>query len=107
MANLESAVRKLRAAQAGVPRAEERAARLIATEIDPVSPVPRYRQLAAILRTAIEVGQYPPGSRLPSEKTLTQTHGVARETASKGDGRAGRRGAGRDGSRCGLARSVR
>lgn len=29
MANLEAAVRKLRAAQAGVPRAEERAARLI------------------------------------------------------------------------------
>ncbi|MEV6798660.1 GntR family transcriptional regulator [Micromonospora rifamycinica] len=53
------------------------------TEIDPMSPVPRYRQLAAILRKAIEVGQYPPGSRLPSEKTLNQTHGVARETASK------------------------
>ncbi|HEY0700607.1 MAG TPA: hypothetical protein VGD43_22720 [Micromonospora sp.] len=30
MANLEAAVRKLRAAQAGVPRAEERAARIIA-----------------------------------------------------------------------------
>ncbi len=29
MADLEAAVRKLRAAQAGVPRAEERAARLI------------------------------------------------------------------------------
>ncbi|MFY1701348.1 GntR family transcriptional regulator [Micromonospora sp. WMMA1923] len=48
-----------------------------------MSPVPRYRQLAAILREAVEAGQYPPGSRLPSEKTLTQTHGVARETASK------------------------
>ncbi|SCG77213.1 hypothetical protein GA0070623_4206 [Micromonospora rifamycinica] len=30
VANLESAVRKLRAAQTGVPRAEERAAKLIA-----------------------------------------------------------------------------
>ncbi|ADU06932.1 hypothetical protein ML5_1394 [Micromonospora sp. L5] len=30
MADLEAAVRKLRAAQAGVPRAEERAARLVA-----------------------------------------------------------------------------
>lgn len=29
MADLETAVRKLRAAQAGVPRAEERAARLV------------------------------------------------------------------------------
>ncbi|MDG4815782.1 GntR family transcriptional regulator [Micromonospora sp. WMMD956] len=51
--------------------------------VDLMSPVPRYRQLAAILRKAIEVGDYPPGSRLPSEKTLTQTYGVARETASK------------------------
>ncbi|WP_433345066.1 GntR family transcriptional regulator [Micromonospora sp. CA-111912] len=48
-----------------------------------MSPVPRYRQLAAILRKAIEAGEYPPGSRLPSEKTLTQIYGVARETASK------------------------
>ncbi|MDG4789655.1 GntR family transcriptional regulator [Micromonospora sp. WMMD1102] len=48
-----------------------------------MSPIPRYRQLAAILRAAIEAGHYPPGSRLPSEKTLTQTPGVARETASK------------------------
>jgi DNA-binding GntR family transcriptional regulator len=53
------------------------------TEIDPMSPVPRYRQLSAILRAAIAGGEYPPGSRLPLEKTLTQTHGVARETASK------------------------
>ena len=52
-------------------------------QIDPMSPVPRYRQLAAILREAIETGQYPPGGRLPSEKTLVQTYGVARETASK------------------------
>ncbi|MFI2661682.1 GntR family transcriptional regulator [Micromonospora carbonacea] len=51
--------------------------------IDPMSPVPRYRQLAVILRNAIEAGEYPPGSRLPSEKMLTQTYGVARETASK------------------------
>lgn len=51
--------------------------------IDPLSPVPRYQQLAGILRTAIRAGDYPPGTRLPSEKTLTQEFGVARETASK------------------------
>lgn len=51
--------------------------------IDPLDPTPRYLQLAALLRTDIEAGRYPAGSRLPSEKTLTQEYGVARETASK------------------------
>ncbi|MEV5820736.1 GntR family transcriptional regulator [Micromonospora haikouensis] len=51
--------------------------------IDPVSPVPRYRRLAVIPRNIIEIGEYLPGSRLPSEKTLSQAYGVARETASK------------------------
>ncbi|GAB1694806.1 hypothetical protein [Krasilnikovia sp. M28-CT-15] len=36
MADLEAAVRKLRAAQAGVPRAEERAAQIIAEARDRV-----------------------------------------------------------------------
>jgi|ADGO01.1.fsa_nt_gi transcriptional regulator, GntR family len=55
----------------------------MASEIDPYDPRPRYQQLAAILREAIKTGTYSPGDRLPSEKTLTQTYGVARETASK------------------------
>lgn len=42
-----------------------------------------YLQLAAILREAIRRGEYPPGRRLPSETTLMQQHGVARETARK------------------------
>jgi len=33
-------------------------------KIDPMSPIPRYRQLAAILRKAIESGQYPPGAEI-------------------------------------------
>jgi GntR family transcriptional regulator len=41
---------------------------------------PRYQQLAAELRAAIEVGTYPSGARLPSESELALAHGVARGT---------------------------
>ena len=51
--------------------------------IDPESPVPPYRQVAAILRARIESGELPPGRRLPSIATLTQTYGIARTTAAK------------------------
>lgn len=49
--------------------------------IDPWSPEPIYRQLAAILRERIANGTYAPGTRIPSELTLTQEHGIARDTA--------------------------
>jgi GntR family transcriptional regulator len=42
---------------------------------------PRYRQIAAELRSAIERGEYPPGTRLPGENALMQEYGVARMTA--------------------------
>ena len=51
--------------------------------IDRDGPTPVYLQLAAILRARIEAGDYPPGRALPSESTLMQEHGVARETARK------------------------
>lgn len=51
--------------------------------IDPTAPVPRYQQLAAILRGRIDSGAYPPGGRLPAEKTLVQEHGLARATVGK------------------------
>ncbi|WP_431905361.1 GntR family transcriptional regulator [Micromonospora carbonacea] len=72
-----------------------------------MSPVPRYRRLAVILRKAIDAGEYPPGSRLPSEKTSTQTYGVARETASKAMDALAADGLARHGSRRGLARPAR
>lgn len=52
-------------------------------QVDPLDPTPRDQQLAAVLRARIEVGDYPPAGRLPSEKTLTQETGLARETVSK------------------------
>ncbi len=42
---------------------------------------PRYRQIAAELRSAIERGDYPAGARLPGENALMQEYGVARMTA--------------------------
>jgi GntR family transcriptional regulator len=51
--------------------------------IDHGAATPVYRQLAAILRARIESGELPPGRVLPSEVTLMQEHGIARETARK------------------------
>ena len=44
---------------------------------DPVG----YRELADLLREQITSGRLSPGQLLPSETTLTQTYGVARQTA--------------------------
>jgi GntR family transcriptional regulator len=48
--------------------------------VDPDADVPRYRQLADILRARIESGELPPGRRVPSETTLQQEQGVSRIT---------------------------
>lgn len=45
--------------------------------------VPLYQQIAAILRDAIQAGEYGPGRVLPSETTLSQEFGVNRLTARK------------------------
>ncbi|MBB4959452.1 GntR family transcriptional regulator [Micromonospora polyrhachis] len=46
--------------------------------IDPRRDRALYRQLADLLREQIDSGELPPGSPLPSETTLAQTHGLAR-----------------------------
>ena len=51
--------------------------------IDHDGRTPVYLQLAAILRALIASGELAPESRLPSETTLMQEHGIARETARK------------------------
>ena len=50
---------------------------------DPLDPRPPYRQLAAIIRGQVDAGEFGPGDMIPSEKTLEQTYGVARDTARK------------------------
>jgi GntR family transcriptional regulator len=49
--------------------------------INPDSPVPPYKQVAAILADRIDHGQYP--ARLPSIVDLVNEFGIARGTAAK------------------------
>ena len=49
--------------------------------IDPLAPVPPYRQIAGILRRRIEAGEYPPDTRIPTESELVEAFEVARTTA--------------------------
>ena len=53
------------------------------TKIDPTGPVPPYRQIAAIIRARIESGEYPKGSRIPTESEIVETFEVARTTARR------------------------
>lgn len=46
--------------------------------INPLDPVPVYRQLAGILRARIERGEFPPRQPLPSESQLMGGYGVSR-----------------------------
>jgi hypothetical protein len=43
---------------------------IMSSGIDPMSGEPVYRQLAAIIRSKIESGKYPPGAPLPSAKSM-------------------------------------
>jgi GntR family transcriptional regulator len=51
--------------------------------IEPVSEVPVYKQLAAIIRDKILSGELAPGTVVPSEHTLQQEHGIARDTVRR------------------------
>ena len=53
------------------------------TKIDPTGPVPPYRQIAGIIRQRIASGEYPKGSRLPTESEMVDTWEVARTTARR------------------------
>jgi GntR family transcriptional regulator len=44
------------------------------------SPIPLYHQLADILMEGIRSGDYPPGSRIPSEPQLAKVYGIGRPT---------------------------
>jgi DNA-binding GntR family transcriptional regulator len=52
-------------------------------QVDADAPEPLYEQLAGILRDQIRSGQIPPRRALPSNRALTQQHGVARGTATR------------------------
>jgi DNA-binding GntR family transcriptional regulator len=48
---------------------------------DPLAPVPRYRQIANIIRRRIESGELQPERPIPSEAQIMEEFGVARATA--------------------------
>lgn len=56
---------------------------VVIMEYDPLAPVPRYKQIAAILRGRIEAGELEVNRVIPSEAQIQQEFGVARETARK------------------------
>ncbi len=51
--------------------------------IDPTGPIPPYKQIAAIIRDRITSGEYPQGTRIPTESEMVQTWEVARTTARR------------------------
>jgi GntR family transcriptional regulator len=48
--------------------------------LNPGSPVPLYHQLADWLLARMRAGEYPPGSRIPSEPALARRFGIGRPT---------------------------
>ncbi len=49
--------------------------------LNPRSPLPLYHQLADLLLARIRSGEYPSGSRIPSEHALSEACGIGRPTA--------------------------
>lgn len=45
--------------------------------------IPRYQQLAALLRERIESGDLPAGRPIPSKRTLREEYGIAGQTVDK------------------------
>ncbi|GAA4914650.1 winged helix-turn-helix domain-containing protein [Streptomonospora salina] len=52
-------------------------------EIDYDSPLPPYRQIAAVIIGEIERGELRPNRPIPSEATMIQRWGVARDTVRR------------------------
>jgi GntR family transcriptional regulator len=52
-------------------------------DLDDMSGVPRYIQIARAVEREIREGTWPPGSVAPSKTTLMQRFGVAGETARR------------------------
>ena len=52
-------------------------------DLDDLSGVPRYLQIARAVETEIRSGQWAPGGRAPSRNDLAERFGVARETAAR------------------------
>ena len=56
---------------------------VVGIDIDYEAAEPPYRQIAAWLRARIESGELKPGQRLPTERELMETLGVAQTTTRR------------------------
>ena len=52
-------------------------------DLDDMSGIPRYLQIARVVESEIRSGIWTPGSRAPSRNDLAERFGVARETAAR------------------------
>lgn len=53
-------------------------------EVDPLGPLPIYRQIAAVIAERIENGTYPPNRAIPSESKLCGEFDTSRKTVRAG-----------------------
>lgn len=53
------------------------------SELDDLSGIPRYMQIARVIETEIRSGMWEPGHPAPSRNQLAERYGVARETAAR------------------------
>jgi GntR family transcriptional regulator len=52
------------------------------TELDDLSGIPRYVQIAHVIEREIRSGKWTPGKQAPSRAQIAQRWGVAKETAA-------------------------
>ena len=52
-------------------------------DLDDLSGIPRYMQIARAVEAEIRAGQWEPGKPAPSRNDLAEHYGVARETAAR------------------------
>ncbi len=60
--------------------------------LNPQSPIPLYFQLAEFIMAKIRSGEFPPGTRIPSEHSLAATYKIGRPTARQATERLVRKG---------------
>ena len=52
-------------------------------DLDDLSGIPRYLQVARVIEGEIRAGQWMPGNAVPSRNQLAERFGIARETAAR------------------------
>jgi DNA-binding GntR family transcriptional regulator len=55
----------------------------VSSDLDDLSGIPRYRQVALILEREIRAGTWPVGKPVESEARLSQRFGIAKATAAR------------------------